>query len=82
MTEEKLEKVEDKKTETKSQGKRTKAQVQESLYTVQEFAQNSKKLFGVQKEVVITAFKMANKTEGTPSEAKEIVDKFLRKEIK
>lgn len=59
-----------------------KAQNQESLYTMQEFAQNSKKLFGVEREVVITAFKMANKLEATLSEAKEIVEKFIRKEIK
>ncbi|HIS61466.1 MAG TPA: hypothetical protein IAC14_04340 [Candidatus Scybalomonas excrementigallinarum] len=81
MAEEKLEKVEDKKTETKSQSKR-KTQTQESIYTLQEFAQNSKKLFGVQKECVMAAFKVANKKEATPSEAKEIVEKFMRKEIK
>ena len=79
MAEERIEKVE-KKTETKSQSKQK--QVQESLYTVQEFAKNSKKLFGVQREVVVTAFKMLNKQRATLSEAKEIVKKFMEKEIK
>lgn len=82
MAEEKLEKVEEKKTETKSQSKRVKAQTQEAVYTLQEFAQNSKKLFGVQKECVMAAFKIAKKKEATPSEAKEIVEKFMGKEIK
>lgn len=76
MAEEKLEK----KTETKSQKRIT--QTQESVYTLQEFAQNSKELFGVQKECVIAAFRVANKQEATPSEAKEMVEKFMRKEIK
>lgn len=75
MAEEKLEK----KTAPKVQ---KKVQNQESFYTMQEFAQNSKKLFGVEREVVITAFKMENKLEATLSEAKEIVEKFMRKEIK
>ncbi|MBS4932915.1 MAG: hypothetical protein KH020_16710 [Clostridiales bacterium] len=78
MAEEKLEK----RAETKSQSRRVATQTQESVYTLQEFAQNSKKLFGVQKECVMAAFKVANKKEATPSEAKEIVEKFMRKEIK
>ncbi|MBQ6091356.1 MAG: hypothetical protein IJL07_08850 [Lachnospiraceae bacterium] len=59
-----------------------KAEQQESVYTVAEFAENSDKLFNTKPECVVAALRAAEKETCTLSEAREIVDKFLKKEVK
>lgn len=54
----------------------------ESAYSVSELAANAKKIFGTRQECVAAALKAAGKTECTVTEAKEIVGKFLRREVK
>lgn len=56
--------------------------LQESVYTVNELATNGKKVFGARQECVSAALRAAGKAECTVSEAKEIVEKFLKKEVK
>jgi hypothetical protein len=53
----------------------------ESKYTVEELAEVAV-TFGTKKECVIAAFKVAGKTKATPSEARTIINKFLKKEVK
>ena len=52
------------------------------VYSASEFAANAKKIFGTRQECVLVALKTAGKSECTVSEAKEIVEKFLGKEVK
>jgi len=59
-----------------------KAEQQESEYTAAEFAQNASTLFKTRPECVVAALRAAEKETCTLSEAKEIVDKFLEKEVK
>lgn len=56
----------------------------ESVYGVRELAACSEKVFGigVYSECVMAAFKAAGKAEATKTEAKEIVNRFLKKEVK
>lgn len=54
----------------------------ESAYPVSELAANAKKIFGTRQECVSAALRAAGKTECTVSEAKVIVEKFLKKEVK
>ncbi|MCI8692632.1 MAG: hypothetical protein HFH91_07815 [Lachnospiraceae bacterium] len=54
----------------------------EPVYTAHELAANAKKVFGTKQECVAAALKAAGKTECTVAEAKGIVEKFLRKEVK
>lgn len=54
----------------------------ESAYPVSELAANAKKIFGTRQECVSAALRAAGKAECTVSEAKEIVEKFLKKEVK
>lgn len=56
--------------------------VQQSMYSVGELAANARKLFGTRQECVITALKSAGKTECTVMEAKGIVEKFLKREVR
>lgn len=56
--------------------------VKESVYSVKELSANSKKLFDTRQECVAAALKAAGKTECTVSEARKIVEKFLKKEVK
>ena len=56
--------------------------MKESVYSVKELSANSKKLFDTRQECVAAALKAAGKTECTVSEAKKIVEKFLKKEVK
>lgn len=58
------------------------AQDQKSIYSAGEFALNARKIFGTRQECVVAALKAAGKSECTISEAKEIVDKFLKREVK
>lgn len=54
----------------------------ESVYSANELAANAKKVFGTRQECVLSALKAAGKSECTVSEAREIVRKFLKKEVK
>ena len=54
----------------------------ESVYTVSELAGNARSVFGTMQECVVAALKTDGKAEYTVSEAKEIVSKFLQKEVK
>lgn len=56
--------------------------VQEAVYSLGEFAASARKIFETRQECVVAALKSAGKTECTISEAKEIVDKFLKREVK
>ena len=53
-----------------------------SVYSVRELAANARKIFNTRQECVVAALKVEGKTEYTVSEAKEIVEKFLKKEVK
>ncbi len=55
---------------------------QESVYPASELAANAKKVFGTRQECVAAALKAAGKAECTVTEAKEIVEKFLKREVK
>ncbi len=56
----------------------------ESRYTIDELAGASEKLFGVgtSSELVTVALELAHKDIFTKSEAKKIVEKFKKKEVK
>ncbi|MCX4271629.1 hypothetical protein [uncultured Acetatifactor sp.] len=54
----------------------------ESVYPVGDLAANARKIFGTRQECVSAALRAAGKTECTVSEAKAIVEKFLKKEVK
>ena len=53
----------------------------EAIYTAEELSDNSIQLFGVQAECVTVALKVAGIKNCTVSKAREIVQKFLKKEI-
>lgn len=55
---------------------------QEPDYPASELAANAKKAFGTRQECVAAALKAAGKAECTVAEAKEIVEKFLKREVK
>ena len=55
---------------------------QESVYSAGELAANAKKIFGTRQECVEAALRSAGKTECTVSEARKIVENFLKKEVK
>ncbi len=54
----------------------------ESAYPVNDLAANAKKIFRTRQECVSAALRAAGKTECTVSEAKVIVEEFLKKEVK
>lgn len=56
--------------------------VTEPVYPAEDLAKAAKTLFGTTYEVVITAMKLANKKQATEKEAKDIVSKFVNKEVK
>lgn len=62
--------------------KKEKRVLQESFYSVNELAANAKKIFGTRQECVIAALKASGKSECTVNEAKAIVEKFLKREVK
>ncbi|MDE7354602.1 MAG: hypothetical protein K2O06_16360 [Acetatifactor sp.] len=62
--------------------KKEQKTLQESVYSTSELAANAKKVFGTRQECVAAALKAAGKTECTVTEAKEIVGKFLKREVK
>lgn len=62
-------------------GKGQKA-ANESAYPIGELAANAQKIFGTRQECVLAALKAAGRPEYTVPEAKEIVGRFLKKEVK
>lgn len=62
-------------------GKEQRA-VQASAYPAEELASNAMKIFGTRQECVAAALRAAGKAECTISEAKGIVEKFLKREVK
>lgn len=62
--------------------KKERISLQESVYSAGELAANAKKVFGTRQECVAAALKAAGKMECTVCEAKEIVEKFLKREVK
>ncbi len=54
----------------------------ESAYKVRELAANAKKVFNTRYECVTAALKEDGKEQYTVSEAKTLVEKFLKKEVK
>ena len=75
--------AENKAEVTQEQASKKEQQIsQESVYTANELAANAKKVFGTRQECVAAALKTAGKTEYTVTEAKVIVEKFLKREVK
>lgn len=70
----------DKKEQNAGQAKK-KRQPAESIYTAKELADSAKNTFGTRKECVLAALEAAGKQKCTVSEAKKIVERFLRKEV-
>lgn len=56
--------------------------VKDAVYSVAELAANARKIFNTRQECVSAALRAAGKTECTVTEAKIIVEKFLKKEVK
>lgn len=54
---------------------------QEAVYAASEFVAAAKKIFGKSPECVAAALKAAGKSECTISEARAIVEKFLKREV-
>lgn len=73
-------KAELKKKEFQAEAKKKKPPA-ESVYTARELVDSAKKVFGVRKECVEAALEAAGKQECTVTEAKRIVEKFLKKEV-
>jgi hypothetical protein len=59
-----------------------KQPVNESVYPASELAANAKKIFGTRQECVMAALKAAGKKGYTVTEAKGIVEKFVKREVK
>ena len=53
----------------------------EAIYLAGELAANARKIFGTRPECVAAALKAAGKSACTVSEAKEIVERFLKREV-
>lgn len=69
-------------TETKEVTERKTAEkTVEPIYSVREFADNAKQLFGVRRECVVAALKSAGISSCTLSCAKTVVNAFMKKEI-
>ena len=79
---ESAEMVENQQTEAVSEEKETPKPMRESVYVISELAMNARKIFNTRQECVTAALRSAGRTEYTVSEAKEIVKKFLKKEVK
>lgn len=58
------------------------AQQTADKYTVHELEYASAKVFGVPRECAVAAFKDCEKTEMTVAEAKQIIEKFMKREVK
>ena len=68
-------------TQEQAPGKERKT-VKEPVYSAGELAANARKIFGTRQECVAAALKAVGKSECTVSEAKGIVEKFLKREVK
>lgn len=64
------------------EAKKTKPAMSEPAYPVSGFAGSARSLFGTRPECVVAALKAAGKQEYTMTEAKEIVKRFLKKEVR
>lgn len=62
--------------------RRTVVKAVEPVYSVREFADNAKQLFGLRKECVAAALKSAGISSCTLSCAKTAVNAFMKKEVK
>jgi hypothetical protein len=62
--------------------RKTAAKTVEPIYSVREFADNAKQLFGVRRECVVAALKSAGISSCTVSKAKETVNAFMKKEVR
>lgn len=67
---------------TKQTEKPTQPKAAEAEYTAAELARNAETVFHTRKECVAAALKAAKVTKTTVSEAKKIVENFLKKEVK
>lgn len=77
------ENVEKKVEVAEEQSAKTESRVlQEAVYSVNELAANAREIFGTRQECVVAALRAADKSECTVSEAKKIVERFLKKEVK
>lgn len=74
--------AENKEMVRESAPKKGRRTVKEPAYLASELAANAKKLFGTRQECAEAALRAAGKTDCTVAEAKEIIEKFLRKEVK
>lgn len=74
----------DKTIKTEAAKNAAPVQTGKAEYSVGEFAVNAKKHFGekANADLVYAAFMVGNKTSATLSEAKDIVSKFMSKEVK
>lgn len=74
--------VQEEKTADDAGEVRTPKKITESEYTAEELAANAEKIFNTRSECVAAALKTADVTKCSISKAKEIVKKFLTKEVK
>jgi len=58
------------------------AQPVDDKYTVHELVAESANVFGVPSECAVAAFRNCGKTEMTVAEAKQLIDRFMKKEVK
>lgn len=70
------------KTEGKAKAVETRPVQVESVYSAEEFVANANSVFNVRSECVAAALKAANVTNCTITKAKQIVEKFMTKEVK
>lgn len=78
-------KAEKERTEVKTKPESVKIESvkqTESIYTVEELSANARQLFDVRTECVIAALKAADIKTCTVSKAKEIIKKFMDKEVR
>lgn len=55
---------------------------QASVYTAKELAEQADTLFGTRPECIMAALRTEKKTEFTVDEARDLVKKFLKREVK
>lgn len=63
-------------------GRRAKSSGRIRVSTTEELADGAGNIFKVQRECVVAALKVAGVTTCTVSKAKELVDAFMKKEVK
>lgn len=74
--------IAEKQVETGQEPKNKLKAEKESVYSVSDLAANAKKIFGTRQECVSAALRAVGKTGYTVSEAKVIVENFLKREVK